>query len=80
MSLPEGLKPPRAILFDWDNTLVDNWPAIHDALNTTFAAMGHGLWTLDETKARLRKNTERAVQLGIFGAPSFVVDGELFWD
>ena len=33
----------------------------------------------DETKARLRKNTERAVELGIFGAPSFVVDGEFFW-
>ena len=33
----------------------------------------------DEAKARLRQNTERAVELGIFGAPSFVVDGELFW-
>ena len=31
--------PPRAIIFDWDNTLVDVWPAIHDALNTTFVAM-----------------------------------------
>ncbi len=30
-------------------------------------------------KARLRANTERAVELGIFGAPSFIVDGELFW-
>jgi 2-hydroxychromene-2-carboxylate isomerase len=33
----------------------------------------------DETKARLRQNTERAKALGIFGSPSFVVDGELFW-
>lgn len=32
-----------------------------------------------EVKARLRANTERAADLGIFGAPSFVVDGELFW-
>ncbi len=32
-----------------------------------------------EAKARLRANTERAAELGIFGAPNFVVDGELFW-
>ncbi|HEX9808621.1 MAG TPA: HAD family hydrolase [Alphaproteobacteria bacterium] len=54
-----GIGPPpapAAILFDWDNTLVDNWPAIHDALNATFAAMGHESWTLEETKARVRKS------------------------
>jgi 2-hydroxychromene-2-carboxylate isomerase len=32
-----------------------------------------------ENKLRLREQTRRAVGLGIFGAPSFVVDGELFW-
>lgn len=32
-----------------------------------------------ETKAKLRAQTERAVSLGIFGGPSFTVDGELFW-
>jgi 2-hydroxychromene-2-carboxylate isomerase len=32
-----------------------------------------------ETKARLRANTDAAVGLGIFGAPSFVVGDELFW-
>lgn len=52
----EFLPRPRAILFDWDNTLVDNWPAIHDALNATFAAMGHELWTLAETKERVRRS------------------------
>lgn len=34
----------------------------------------------DDTKARLRAATARALQLGIFGSPSFVAeDGELFW-
>lgn len=33
----------------------------------------------DENKQRLRDQTARAVSRGIFGAPSFVVDGELFW-
>jgi 2-hydroxychromene-2-carboxylate isomerase len=30
-------------------------------------------------KARLRANTDEASALGVFGAPSFVVGGELFW-
>jgi 2-hydroxychromene-2-carboxylate isomerase len=33
----------------------------------------------EATKARLRQNSERAAELGIFGAPSFVVGAELFW-
>jgi 2-hydroxychromene-2-carboxylate isomerase len=32
-----------------------------------------------ENKQRLRKHTQRAIELGIFGAPSFVVGWELFW-
>jgi 2-hydroxychromene-2-carboxylate isomerase len=34
----------------------------------------------DAGKAALREQTERAIKLGLFGAPSFVTpDGELFW-
>ena len=32
-----------------------------------------------ETKRRLEAQVRRAMDLGIFGVPSFVVDGELFW-
>jgi 2-hydroxychromene-2-carboxylate isomerase len=32
-----------------------------------------------DTKERLRRQTERAWELGIFGAPSFVAREELFW-
>jgi 2-hydroxychromene-2-carboxylate isomerase len=32
-----------------------------------------------EAKAKLRAQSERAQALGIFGAPSFVADAELFW-
>lgn len=32
-----------------------------------------------EAKQRLRANTEDAIALGIFGAPSFTVGSELFW-
>jgi 2-hydroxychromene-2-carboxylate isomerase len=33
----------------------------------------------DEAKQRLRAQTDEAIAIGIFGAPSFVVNGELFW-
>lgn len=32
-----------------------------------------------EIKQRLRTNTEAAIALGVFGVPTFVVDGQLFW-
>jgi 2-hydroxychromene-2-carboxylate isomerase len=34
---------------------------------------------LPETKQRLRQQTEEAQELGIFGAPTFLAKGELFW-
>src|ERR1700732_3665828 len=30
---PQRLARPRAILFDWDNTLGDSWKTIHEALD-----------------------------------------------
>jgi len=50
------LPPPKAIIFDWDNTLVDTWPIIHVAINETLKHMGHPLWTFEQTKARVRKS------------------------
>jgi phosphoglycolate phosphatase len=47
-----GLKPPRAILFDWDNTLVDTWPTIVECYSDTFAAMDLPAWTAEEVRKR----------------------------
>ncbi len=44
---------PSAIIFDCDNTLIDSWETIHEALVMTFAEMGHKPWTLAETKRRV---------------------------
>jgi phosphoglycolate phosphatase len=52
---PDNIRPD-AILFDWDNTLIDSWPAIHSSTNAVMAAMGHPLWTFEETKTRVRKS------------------------
>ena len=41
--------------------------------------LGVGAEQLAAAKDRLRKNTEEAAARGVFGVPSFVVDGEVFW-
>lgn len=51
---------PRALLFDWDNTVVDTWQVIHHALSATFGAMGHAPWSLAETRRRVRASARDA--------------------
>ena len=46
----------RAVLFDWDNTLIDSWVTIHEAMNTALEAMGHQTWTIDQTRERVRRS------------------------
>jgi phosphoglycolate phosphatase len=45
---------PRAILFDWDNTLVDSWATLHQALNIAMTAMGKPPWSLADTRRQMR--------------------------
>jgi 2-hydroxychromene-2-carboxylate isomerase len=51
---------------------------ILNGLGLDAADLGERAQTAD-VKARLRGNTDEAIAAGVFGAPSFVVDGELFW-
>ena len=57
---------PAAILFDWDNTLVDTWVVIHHALRATFEAMEMTPWTLEETRQRVRQSARDAFPV-LFG-------------
>jgi phosphoglycolate phosphatase len=50
---PGVLPRPRALLFDWDNTLVDTWPCIGRATNITLEAMGLSPWSEAEIRARV---------------------------
>ena len=43
------------------------------------AEAAEAAWNDPRWKARLKEENDRAIAAGIFGAPSFVVDGELFW-
>jgi phosphoglycolate phosphatase len=45
---------PRAVLWDWDNTLVDAWSGVQSALNAVFAEHGLPAWSREETLARVR--------------------------
>ena len=47
---------PKAILFDWDNTLVDSWEVIHLTLNATLVNYDMEPWTAAETRQRVRKS------------------------
>ena len=51
---------------------------IVDALGQNGAA-ALGRAGSDDIKGKLRRNTAEAQQHGIFGAPSFIARGELFW-
>jgi len=57
---PARVLRPQAILFDWDNTLVDSWATIHDALNFLMAAMDRPLWTIGQTRERVRLSLREA--------------------
>jgi phosphoglycolate phosphatase len=58
---------PSVLLYDWDNTLVDGWAGITAALNATFAEFGHPLWTVDDTRNRVRVSLRESFPV-MFGA------------
>jgi 2-hydroxychromene-2-carboxylate isomerase len=62
------------------------WTGGEDAANpVAFAALARSLGVdaarlgENEIKDTLRRNTEQAAARGVFGVPTFEVDGELFW-
>lgn len=54
----------------------DDWRALQERLNITDA---DNRIAQPAVKERLRRNGERALTLGVFGVPTLVVRGELFW-
>lgn len=73
---------PEAVrrIFDWI------WTSGEDAADPRrFSRLCHELGVPEErlsspgVKEQLRENTEGAAARGVFGVPSFVVDGEVFW-
>ncbi len=52
----KNLQKPKAIIFDWDNTLVDTWPLIQRAINSTMVAMNKEEWSLKKVKDTVHKS------------------------
>jgi phosphoglycolate phosphatase len=55
------------LLYDWDNTLVDGWAGIAAALNAVFAAFAMPLWSVADTRARVRVSLRDSFPV-MFGA------------
>jgi phosphoglycolate phosphatase len=57
---------PKAVIFDWDSTLADNWGAIGRSINATLAKYDQPIW--DEVELRRRtKGSARDSFPAIFG-------------
>lgn len=52
MNLPDT--KPELIIFDWDDTLVDSYAAIHHAINAARGAFQLPTWSLQETRENCR--------------------------
>jgi len=52
----QKLSRPDAIIFDWDNTLVDTWPLIHHSINKTMEAMEKPQWSLEKVRNSVHKS------------------------
>src|SRR5690242_21688463 len=63
MSAAPPIRRPRAILFDWDNTLVDSWATIHEALNFLMRTLGRPEWSLADTREKVRLSLREAFPL-----------------
>ena len=50
------LKKPKAVIFDWDNTLVDTWPLICTAIDTTLISLGKEPWGLEKVRDNVHKS------------------------
>jgi phosphoglycolate phosphatase len=64
-ALPTAL--PRAVLFDWDNTLISNWRCVHSATNAALAAFGKPTVSLEESYGQARRSLRDSFP-EIFGA------------
>jgi phosphoglycolate phosphatase len=47
---------PTAVLFDWDNTLVDTWEGIVKALNNTLIKFDHKPWDAAAAKVNIQRS------------------------
>jgi phosphoglycolate phosphatase len=52
----QNLRKPDAIIYDWDNTLVDTWPLIKNAINETMRSLNREEWSLEKVRNSVHKS------------------------
>lgn len=60
------MQKPDAVIFDWDDTIVDTWQVVRSAINATLAHFGHQPWSEDEARKRIGPPA-RVLFSGLFG-------------
>jgi 2-hydroxychromene-2-carboxylate isomerase len=85
VALPEAARPAFVRSVYEANFAKDRDISAPEVVAELLGALGHDAPAVlsragsSDVKDELRAQTDRAVELGIFGSPSFVVGGELFW-
>lgn len=74
MTLPK----PKAVIFDWDDTIVDSWPMALQALNTALTSMGHEAWSDAEARRRCGPSARDLFQ-SVFGE-QWVQADKIYYD
>ena len=69
----------RLFRFVWAEGRSSDNPAHWQALLTELGADDEACVSTPEVKARLKQNTQDAIDNDVFGVPSFRVDNEIFW-
>lgn len=67
MAFEMNLPLPKAVIFDWDDTVVDNWPLSVEAFNAMMRHMGHDEWDA-ETQLRRRGASAKDLLSELFGS------------
>ena len=62
-----------------DGLSIDDDAAWFEFASTLGVAEPDVLTSQTEVKQQLRQNTEEAIEAGVFGVPSIIADGHLFW-
>lgn len=57
---------PKAVIFDWDDTIVETWQVVRAAVNHTLESFGHTPWTEEEARLRIGPPA-RVLFSGLFG-------------
>lgn len=60
------MSKPDAVIFDWDDTIVDTWQVVRRAINATLEHFGHAPWSEDEARKRIGPPA-RVLFSGLFG-------------